>query len=98
NESVLNLKLASANPIMRHELALPVKVHPDCLVTLVCAFHANTQRRLSTEHFINRTTDYGLDNELRLEGDERSARANVTVNLTCTLSLVICGFLTTSLN
>jgi hypothetical protein len=58
----------------------------------------NSKRRLSTEHFVNRTTDYGLDNELRLEGDERSATANVTVNLTRILSLVICGFLTTSLN
>ena len=57
-----------------------------------------SQRRLATEHFINPTTDYDLDNELRLEGDERSATANVTVNLTRILSLVICGSLTTSLN
>ena len=58
----------------------------------------DSKRRLASEHFINRTTDYGLDNELRLEGDERSATANVTVNLTRILSLVICGSLTTSLN
>ena len=58
----------------------------------------SSQRRLSTEHFINRTTDYDLDNELPIEGDERSATANVTVNLTRILSLVICGSLTTSLN
>ena len=58
----------------------------------------DSKRRLASEHFINRTTDYGLDNELRLEGDEQSATASVTVNLTRILSLVICGSLTTSLN
>jgi len=56
------------------------------------------KRRLPTKHFINRTTDYDLDNELRHEGDERSATVNVIVNLTRILSLVICGSLTTSLN